>query len=413
MDQQRETAQLTDKLAESLLQVNRLLYRMPPALGITNRRNHRIDYFQQSSYQNGETMVLDSQVGTDFVDPKNSYLKLKVTPVGVDCDFATGSAANVINRILVRTRTGKEVCRLENANLLTKYIQTYDCPKDWEETLGKAQGYNAGASTVPQTGKVFIIPMWIVPCFNVDKLLPPQMTTGLRIEILLDTPGTALKADGPGLTSYTVDRPEIHWDTHDLADQFKRKIGEMAAKQGLNVVHKEFFHTIVSGGAATSYNFDVKKAASKALRLDVISRTPADVDDDTKDSMASRNYEWEKWQARIGSDYFPNAPVSIDDVTEAGNAEAYYATLFAHQKVNQCWYPPSVTPTTYTAGGDAMISFNFNKSSVSELQGYAVNNSRAVLVDLTANASAARRLDVYLCYLRAAKYFTSNAEIRD
>ncbi len=72
MDTETRNQQLGDKLTESLLQVNKLLYRMPPALGITNRRNHRTDYFQQASYTNGEVMVLDSQVGTDFVDPKNA-----------------------------------------------------------------------------------------------------------------------------------------------------------------------------------------------------------------------------------------------------------------------------------------------------------------------------------------------------
>ena len=65
--------------------------------------------------------------------------------------------------------------------------------------------------------------------------------------------------------------------------------------------------------------------------------------------------------------------------------------------------------------------FNFNKSTVSDLQGSQVNNSRAILVDLEAAqggvppapANYSRRLDVYLEHLRASKYFTSNCEIRD
>jgi hypothetical protein len=411
MDTEQRNAQLGDRLVESLLQINKMLYKMPPSLGITNRRNHRTDYFQQATYTNGEVMVLDSQVGTDFVDPKNSYIKMTIKP-NADADFDTGSCANVINRVLVRTRTGKEICRLENANLITKFLQTYACPKDWETTVGKSQGYNAGAATVPAAGKVFILPLWVIPCFNVDKLLPPQMTTGLRMEITLETPSTALKAS-PAITSYTVERPELHLDTHDLADQFKRKISEMASSQGLNIVHKEYFHSIITSGVTDSYNFDVKKSASKALRLDVISRTAADVVDGTVDSLAAEDYAWTRWQAHIGADYFPNQALTVDDVAETGNAEAYYATLFAHGKTNQCWNPPSVDPTSYTTGGDGMISFNFNKSSVSELQGYQVNNSRAVLVDLVADTSSNRRIDAYLCFLRAAKYFTSNAEVRD
>jgi hypothetical protein len=409
MDTETRNQQLGDKLTESLLQVNKLLYRMPPALGITNRRNHRTDYFQQASYANGEVMVLDSQVGTDFVDPKNSYIKMRIVP-SADCVFASGSVANVINRVLVRTRTGKEICRVENSNLLTKFQQLYDCPEDWSTTLGASQGY--GNVTVPAAGKTFILPLWCIPCFNVDKLLPPQMTTGLRIEITLETPAVATLAV-PAITSYTVERPEVHWDTHDLADQFKRKVSEMASAQGLNVVHKEYFHSIITGGATDTYNFDIKKACSKALRLDLVSREAASINEGTTDSLDAEDYAWERWQAHIGADYFPNQALTVDDTTVDGNAEAYYATVFAHGKTSQCWNPPTVDPTAYSTGGAGLISFNFNKSSVSELQGYQVNNSRAIIVDVKAASSVARRLDAYLCFLRATKYFTSNAEVRD
>ena len=146
-------------------------------------------------------MVLDSQVGTDFVDPKNSYLKMRVSP-NVDSKFISGSVANVINRVLVRTRTGKEICRVENANLLAKFSQLYACETDWQTTLGVSQGY--GNETVPAAGKTFILPLWCIPCFNVDKLLPPQMTTGLRIEITLESPQVAF--GDTAVASYTFDR---------------------------------------------------------------------------------------------------------------------------------------------------------------------------------------------------------------
>jgi hypothetical protein len=238
------------------------------------------------------------------------------------------------------------------------------------------------------------------------------MTTGLRIEITLETPAVATLAS-PAIASYTVERPEVHWDTHDLADQFKRKISEMASAQGLNVVHKEYFHSIITGGATDTYNFDIKKACSKALRLDLISREAGAINNGTTDSLDAEDYKWERWQSHIGADYFPNQPLTVDDTTVNGNSEAYYATVFAHGKTSQCWNPPAVDPTAYTNGGAGMISFNFNKSSVSELQGYQVNNSRAIIVDVKADSSVARRLDAYLCFLRATKYFTSNAEVRD
>mgnify|MGYP001557276094 FL=1 len=111
--------------------------------------------------------------------------------------------------------------------------------------------------------------------------------------------------------------------------------------------------------------------------------------------------------------------------------------MFSYNKTNQCWNPPSVSVAQYASANspldantgappsreNSLVAFNLNKSHVSDLQGYVVNTSRAILVDLKAgqragnfpvgNDDVQRRLDVYLCHLRAVKVYTSNCEIRD
>ena len=432
-----ENVKMNDSLTNSLLQVNNLLYKMSPALGIAARRNHRIDFAQQAQYAASETIVYDCQTGSDFVGGKNSYLKLKVTAIGGPGDLGSGSICNIINRVVVRSRTGKELTRVENFNLLCKNIQVWDCPEEWKATAGKAQGYGTGsgvANVVPETGKVFIIPMWVIPCFNQDKLLPPQLMSGCRIEITLENVATAFRQNAGDtlITAYVVDRPEIHWDTYDLADAYKRKIAEMASRQGLNILHKEYFHTIVSG-SDTDFNFDIKKAASKALKAMIISRSTDAVSSTDFDSMGSLKYDYSQYQSRIGADYFPNAPLSVDDIELDGNAESYYQTLFVWNKSANCWNPSSVTPNQYTSDqaaanafpphyNNSLIAFNYNKSHVSDLQGYIVSNSRSILIDLKSSPVAgayptgttgARRLDVYLQYLRAVKVYVSNVEVKD
>jgi len=429
----QENVAVGDSMSEALLNVNKMLYKMPPALGITQRRNHRTDFFQRSVYTSG-TMVLDCQLGSDFCDPKNSYIKWNIAvkgPGGVDtpASFGTGSCANVINRVLVKTRTGKELCRLENANLCIKYNQIYDCPNDWIDSVGKSQGYpdsgNAAAGTsddVPSGGKTYILPLHCIPCFNTDKLLPPQLMEGIRIEILLEDPAVAFENSAAGgsldVTSYEVSNPEIHWDAFDIADAYKRKIAEMASRQGLSLIHKEYFHSIVSSNQS-NINFDIKKAATKALKVKIITRRSSNVSDITLDGMASDSYNYDKLQAHIGADYFPQQPITVDAPYGVNqNAEAYYNTIFACGKSNQCWYPPSVSPVQFSAADSSvkqncMVAFNLNKSHVSDLQGYVVNTSRAILVDLQQGVPQDVRLDVYLCHLRAAKVYTSNCEIRD
>jgi hypothetical protein len=412
----QENVRPSDNMSKALLNVNKMLYQMPPALGIAQRRNHRTDYFQNASYKSGEVMVLDCQLGSDFCNPKNSYIKINVKTEGGNGGWGSGSVANIINRVLVKTRSGKEWCRLENANLITKFLQRYECEKDWLDTIGKSQGYNDSTNAITNTSRVYILPLWCIPCFNTDVLLPPQIMSGLRIEIYLERTSTCLdQFDATVIDDYIIDRPEIHYDSYDIADAYKRKIAEMATSQGLNLLHKEYFHTIVSAGssAQTDFNFDIKKAASKALKVIVITRDNVTVTDGAVDSMASKDFDYIQQQAHIGSSYFPQAPLVVDNTAVAGNGESYYQTMFVFGKTDQHWSPPSVTPLEYT-NENSLIAFNLNKSHVNDLQGYVVNTARAVLVDLKGNdTTAIRRLDVYLCHLRAAKVYVSNVEIRD
>ena len=439
-----------DSMVDALLQVSNLKYKMPASLGIVSRRNHRQDFFQQSKYNAGETMVLDCQTGSDFVDTTNSWLVFKLSAVGASGDLASGSCANVLNRILIKTRTGKEWTRLENANLIIKFLQVYDCEQDWKNTLGRNQGYgtdSTSANEVPVQagesggGKVYVLPLWVIPCFNRKELCPSQTMEGLRIELYTEQSNIALGVPAtdpptPSPSSYVIDNPRIQWDCYDLGDAYKRKISEMASKQGLNLLHKEYFHTIVAAGSAgqKNFNFDVKKAATKALKCHVITRANESISNNNYDALGSLRFDYQRIQAHIGADYFPQVPITCDSPYDSNrNAEAYYFTMFGHGKTNQCWNPPSVTPGEFTSINstigtqpeyeNCMITFNLNKSNVSDLQGYIVNTSRALLVDMDVgeiaenfpdgNANVVRRLDVYLCHLRLLKQYISNAEVRD
>lgn len=430
-----------DSMVDALLQVSNLKYKMPASLGIVSRRNHRQDFFQQSTYNAGETMVLDCQTGSDFVDTTNSWLVFSLSAVGNPGDLASGSVANVLNRILIKTRTGKEWSRVENANLLIKFLQVYDCEDDWKKTIGKSQGYSDDSTApneVPTGGKVYVLPLWVIPCFNRKELCPSQTMEGLRIELYTEQTSVALSvpAGSPSPSSYVINNPRIQWDCYDLGDAYKRKISEMASKQGLNLLHKEYFHTIVAAGSAgqTQFNFDVKKAATKALKCHVITRANESISNDNYDSLGSLAFDYQRIQAHIGADYFPQVPITCEAPFGANrNAEPYYFTMFGHGKTNQCWNPPSVDPAQFTSLNDTitiqpayencMITFNLNKSNVSDLQGYIVNTSRALLIDMESgvragafpvgNDNVVRRLDVYLCHLRLLKQYISNAEIRD
>jgi len=420
MNESQGNAVASESLSNSLLQVNKMLYKMPPSLGITARRHHVIDFSQQNEYNAGQTVVFDIQTGSYFIDAKNSYLRLDVATIGGDASaFTSGGITNIIKRVVIRTKSGKEWCRCEEFNLYVRNLLRYSSSNNYLNKVGKSYGFDDSGIGVSEDGNRYTIPLWLIPCFNQDKLIPPQIMEGLRIELSLAGVGEAFESANP-LTGYTVKNAEIHSDAFDIADQFKRKVAEMSARQGLILVHKEYFHSNVGTlGGTDTYNYDIKKACSKACRNFNILRPSADTETLNADSMNAEPYNVVRYQAHIGQDYVPNQPIEVDPVI-AGINEAYYDTQFVWDKVNQTWYCNTVTPEEFLGGSGApgtkrlgMVAFNLNKSHVTDLDGYVLNNSRALVVDIKCDAIANRKVDTFLQHLRVAKVYTANAEIRD
>lgn len=434
----------TSNLTDSLLAVNQLSYQMPPSLGIASSARHRMEFAQMNSYTVGSnggasTVVFDLQSGSSFIDPAVSYFVFNVSHVSDDTKilmgFGSGSVANLIQTVTVRSRTGREICRVENFNLLTKYVDLIQNSQDRLLTVMVSQGYSpigsVYGSSVPNTGKIFILPMSTIPCFAPinGKLLPPQLMEGLRIEFRLEssniafTPSTVAGVT-PANFSYTITRPYAHYMCYDLADAFQRQIAMVAAKSGLRLLHNEYFHTITSANTQ-QINYDIKKAASKALSCLVIPRLVTATTNKDADCFASIQNQIISYQGQIGAQYYPNAPLQIQDVTEAGNYESYYYSMYSSGGLGL--RIPSITPQQWTGSGTValvgdrtvynnnFVMFNLNTSNVSNLVGMTLNNSRAFLVNLTTAVAIAAgiRFDSYLQHLRATTVFTSNVTVLD
>ena len=366
-----------------------------------------------------------------FVDPAASYLRLIVKPSANNTHgFGSGSVANIFSRVVVRTATGKELSRVEDARLIMKMLDVYNNANDWRSTTGVSQGYSPESGAVatycdpiPTAGRLFVIPVQtLMPCMSPHgaKLVPPNIMSGLRIELSLSQPNDAFCSVNQGsvasLASYTVDAPELHLKVHELADAFQRKIQEMS-QSGLNYLYKEHFHNIVSPGANTNINFDIKKACSKALTARVLVR-PATIASG-RDTLASSVYNITTLQSHIGSDYFPNQKLQVDGTPSVDNInESYYYALYAQDKLEK-WNPSSVSPRQFLGTNDykvfnsGIVAWSFNKSNVSDLAGYTTSNSRALLVDLQQASAVDVRLDVYLSFLRLAKVYQSNCVVLD
>ena len=436
---------------EALLVLNDLEYKFPSHLSIQVRRHRTQSFFQRSVYPPRDTMVIDSQTGSSFVSGCDSYLSFNFKPVGGDGSWGSGSVLNLFSTIRVKTRGGQEINRIENFNVLMAKHPKWTNDHDWLHSEGRALGfadfYNTTNTLAAAPNTNFLhnfyasntyavaIPLkYIAPIFAQDKLLPPQLMEGLRIEIELESSANACV--GGTITSYDISQPRILFDCTTIGDSFSRRIGEMASTQGLNIMYSNFYSNQVSGSSAgqQNFNYDVKKAASLALRLWTVSRDVSKVQAAASDSLGSLPFDYSSLSCHIGSDYFPNVPIRVDGYvvsTNEGGAnganirllpEVYYHLLTAVRENKLIKSYPSVsienTSTDINSRLDAIMCFSFNKSTVDNYAGYAINNSRALVVDYevdtTVNtAGVSRRIDNWLEHLRNIRIFSNQAVISD
>ena len=414
----------------NLMQLNKLTYRVPPSLSVAKERRYVENFAQQRTYGDSQTIVFNCNTGSQFLDAKRSYITFKLKlPTGSTGDFGAGSCANLFRSIRVKARSGVEVCRLEGANLWSHVYQRWNCPRNAFSSVLEAQGYNTpipgaidGTGTTLANGANVVFPLHLIPCFNQSRLIPPQLADGMIIELELQTLGNAIfrkPATGVAPTDYTISELKIRWDAYDLADAFDRKINEMAARDGLNLVHREYYRTLVSGNQ-TDYQYDIKKSCSKALGVYVCPRLTANINNLEADSNVLNDQKVVRYQFQVGSTYYPNAPMTNASSgvppTAQSSAEAYYYSLASWHRTD-CHKDQDVSLPRFVGTGDpikmGIASTSFCKSQVSDLAGVMVNSARACNVDIQCDGAESRRLDTWLAHARLVKCYLENCVVSD
>jgi hypothetical protein len=260
------------------------------------------------------------------VSLRNAGIRPSAAP-GVDIGFGGGSACNLIQRITIQSRSGDEICRIENAALLY-HIQTNYCyDMQWRETIGSHMGSNLRWDSVTHTGQVrkrFHIPLYLLSgFFNYERLMPSMLASGLRITIDWADPISVLTAEfniqaqhaNKISFGYNVSRVEMDMKSIQLTDSCQRYLNEVSATSGLEIVYADYNNTIhqlpTSGG---DVNLEVRQSCSRALRAFARIRGNQERKKYAKDSNASEVFTVTSWQWRLGSLYFPQQPVQARNV---------------------------------------------------------------------------------------------------
>ena len=182
------------------LMVNNLIYEMPKALSLATGRTHVAQFPQRSTYtvDRNSTMVFQWNTGNAYIDTSNSYLRFKMKASGtanvVPASFNYGSALNLFHEYRIRSRSGVELDRLENCNLYNQYRLKYTKSTNWLSTVGQTFFYLSNSAIFNQANTIITdvcIPLCELATFfcsiKKGQLLPPQIASGLQIELSLES----------------------------------------------------------------------------------------------------------------------------------------------------------------------------------------------------------------------------------
>jgi hypothetical protein len=236
-DDEETSGSGAESAMSGLLMANKLLYHMPHDYTVIVNSTKKESLFAQRQYRDGETMSCTIMTGADFVDPLRSYISFDVdaklkgfgkwwehSRVGFG---ANNTACNFIRSIVVKSRSGDELMRTNNFNVLAAHRMLYVYNEGWWKTVGstlsrtmdtacdkqtlaalgrlcndstwrdelldRADDDDLTALNTRTTSKTWVtgthrvnIPLYCLGgIFATDKLLPANLMSGLVVQITL------------------------------------------------------------------------------------------------------------------------------------------------------------------------------------------------------------------------------------
>jgi hypothetical protein len=426
VETQRSTqvSDVSDQSGNSDLLINNLVYTQPKALSLAVNRTYNRQFFQRNTYagDRSSTAICDWNSGTSYVNSHNSYVTFKVKVLGTGTPTATwgtGSAMNVVNEIRIRSRSGTELDRLQNANIYSKYESVYTKPRDNLATVGSSQGFPSVVgtpSTVAQINSVtatrFTIPLPQLSTFFKPlkgQLLPPQLASGLHIEIVFEDYRTALKQLAGVVTGYEITDIEFQLDSVDMTDDVQKTINMESAEGGLEYAYERVYTSVSQQSVGQlTMSKQVRKAVSQACYATSVCIDSALKIDKTADSLVSRPYDITSFQYRLGALYFPHQ--KIQDSGEDG-VEAFTNAMMVYDKLQNPYSSGSVDVSTFKSKF-AIMSASFEKDTHLNMSGLPINNSRVLELNCEfSGAAAAFEVYTFLTFCSVARVFLDNIAV--
>ena len=426
----------SDMGRSGILSLNNLSYSMSPDLAVAVSRSVTSQFFQSQTYSPGSTAVVIMNTGSAYVNMQQSTLQLDVRNDSNAAAFFGPSkfgcsATNLINRITILSRSGQILERVERCNQYAAIKLMYGHDRGYR--AGPATAYGAadvaistptqdGLDWLPGETLRFCIPLgeFSSLCDTVGSLWPSQLASGLRIELVFESADNALVSNGteviPFKMDYAVVGCKIQAESYLLSDLVMRSLNEASARQGLEVVGVSVFNN-QSSRASKILNIDVGKSCSRALTVchrelpgfPGVKATNVSSFETVKYTAISHPTEA---QYRIGSLYYPQSSIRALNARTVAS-ELFMQTARAFGKLHQTMGVSTGVGLRDFTNGSAVIAQDLERSSVLELSGVPLSNSRSLVLNLayTDAPAQATTVDLFLSYVTLIRVFGSNCTV--
>jgi hypothetical protein len=406
-----------------LLTLNNLSYTLPNDLSVSISRTGTSQYFQAKTYNPSQNMICVLNTGASYVNPERSYLRIDLTNTSIDSvSFGGGTACNLFDRLLVSSRDGSVLERIDNLNLLCRIRQNYEHDLTYFHTVLSAAGGRYNGTTEAATSNVFIqpgqtvrfcIPMSMIsPMFASRQLLPNSLASGLRFDLQLATGARAFQKKTQSAStsplSYTITDCAIICESYQLSDLVLRNLNQMSSSSGLEYVYDSWFNT--SGRRnQNSINIESRKAVSRALACVYVETEQESEDDGFIDCFKSIPPAFLDIQARVGSLYLPTQSSLRASSPSILAPEVYAQTLLAFEKFRDRKGVAAASLTDFENGASVFAS-SLERDTLGGA-GIPLSNSRTLAIDGTFAAPQTGEsfaVSFFLKYTSLARIYLSN-----
>jgi hypothetical protein len=416
----------SEKDESSDLLVNNLIYVSPDPLSLAVNRTQTRMFPQRSQYVAGETLRCDFNSGSLYVDPVNSYLvfdiKLEGT-AGFVANWGVGSAMNLIRQVTLRSKSGTEIDRVENANIFSRFKTVNTESKAYLRTTGAVEGWDV---TALETGTVVDSPLgadyaikYALPLKRLSgffspvkqgQLIPAAIFSGLTIELIFEDVRTAIVAPTQvgSCTGYTLTNVSFMVDGVELTDDTQKTLNSLSSSSGLECTYERVYTSINDlSSAQNTLSAQVRKAVSNSLYAFAVSLNPANIRNISADSFKSQPNKCSNYQWRLGSLFYPNQPLSDPALT---GVEPFLAKEMTFNKLRNEHQEPAVSLDRYRVY-EAVICASFERSQLLNVSGQPTNNSRVLELDCTFQDPDARQVYVFMVYNCVSRSYLDNTSV--